>query len=426
MASSNEVPASITTTETENQVEGGFLLDVVVTKGAAIFKLLSSEDETLLVWRNAFLVLNLGLHVVNGVAWLNLEGDGLASQGLHEDLHTTTETKNQVEGRLLLDVVVTKGAAILKLFSGEDETLLIWRDAFLVLNLGLHVVNGVARLNFKSNGLASQSLHKDLHTTTETENQVEGRLLLDVVVTKGAAILKLFSGEDETLLVWRDAFLVLNLGLHVVNSVTRLNFKGDGLASQGLHEDLHTTSETENQVESRLLLDVVVTKGAAILKLLSGEDETLLIWRDAFLVLNLGLHVVNSVARLNFKSDGLASQGLHEDLHTTTETENQVESRLLLDVVVTKGAAILELFSGEDETLLVWGDAFLVLNLGLHVVNGVAWLNLEGDGLASQGLHEDLHRSLNSNRRVKSRISCWILEKAEVYGGTPLFIAAER
>ena len=341
MASSNEVPASITTTETENQVEGGFLLNVVVTKGAAILKLLSGEDETLLVWRDAFLVLNFGLHVVNGVAWLNFKGDGLASQSLHKDLHTTTETENQVEGRLLLDVVVTKGAAILKLLSSEDKTLLVWRDAFLVLNLGLHVVNGVAWLNFKGDGLASQGLHKDLHTATETENQVEGGFLLDVVVTKGTAILKLLSSEDETLLIGWDAFLVLNLGLHVVNGVTWLNFKSDGLASQSLHKDLHTATETENQVEGGLLLDVVVTKGAAILKLLSGEDETLLIWRDAFLVLNFGLHVVNGVAWLNLKGDGLASQGLHEDLHTTTETENQVEGRLLLDVVVTKGTAIL-------------------------------------------------------------------------------------
>jgi hypothetical protein len=40
-----------------------------------------------------------------------------------------------------------------------------------------------------------------------------------------------------------------------------------------------------------------------------------------------------------------------------------VEGRLLLDVVVRKGAAVLELLAGEDETLLVRGDALLVLDL---------------------------------------------------------------
>ena len=60
----------------------------------------------------------------------------------------------------------------------------------------------------------------------------------------------------------------------------------------------------------------------------------------------------------------------------------------LLDVVVAEGAAILELLAGEDETLLVWGDALLVLDLALHIVDGVARLHLEGDGLTREGLYE--------------------------------------
>lgn len=34
---------------------------------------------------------------------------------------------------------------------------------------------------------------------------------------------------------------------------------------------------------------------------------------------------------------------------------------------------------------------FLVLNLALDIVDGVAGLHLQGDGLACQGLHENLH-----------------------------------
>ena len=62
--------------------------------------------------------------------------------------------------------------------------------------------------------------------------------LLDVVVLEGAAILKLLSGEDETLLVRRDSFLILDLGLHSLDSVGTLNLKGDCLPRQGLDEDL--------------------------------------------------------------------------------------------------------------------------------------------------------------------------------------------
>jgi hypothetical protein len=64
------------------------------------------------------------------------------------------------------------------------------------------------------------------------------------------------------------------------------------------------------------------------------------------------------------------------------ETEHEVEGGLLLDVVVREGAAILELLAREDEALLVGGNALLVLDLGLDVVDGVGRLNLEGDGLA--------------------------------------------
>ena len=87
-----------------------------------------------------------------------------------------------------------------------------------------------------------------------------------------------------------------------------------------------------------------------------------------------------------------------------------MKGRLLLDVVVAQGAAILELLAGEDQALLVGRDAasidrqstfpsprrhrcspLLVLDLGLDVVNGVRGLDLEGDGLAGEGLDKDLH-----------------------------------
>jgi len=48
-----------------------------------------------------------------------------------------------------------------------------------------------------------------------------------------------------------------------------------------------------------------------------------------------------------------------------------VESGLLLDVVVRQCTAVLQLLAGKDETLLVGGDALLVLDLGLDVLNGV-------------------------------------------------------
>jgi hypothetical protein len=390
-----------TSPEPEHKVEGGLLLDVVVAESPAVLELLAGEDEPLLIGRNALLVLDLGLDVLNGVAGLNVEGDGLACKGLDEDLHTSPEPEHKVEGGLLLDVVVAESPAVLELLAGEDEPLLIGRNALLVLDLGLDVLNGVAGLNVEGDGLACKGLDEDLHTSPEPEHKVEGGLLLDVVVAESPAVLELLAGEDKPLLIGRNAFLVLNLSLDVLNGVAGLNVEGDGLACKGLDEDLHTSPEPEHKVEGGLLLDVVVAESSAVLELLAGEDEPLLIRGDALLVLDLGLDVLNGVAGLNVEGDGLACKGLDEDLHTSAEPEHKVEGGLLLDVVVAESSAVLELLAGEDEPLLIRGDALLVLDLGLDVLNGVAGLNVEGDGLACKGLDEDLHTSAEPEHKVE-------------------------
>jgi hypothetical protein len=75
---------------------------------------------------------------------------------------------------------------------------------------------------------------------------------------------------------------------------------------------------------------------------------------------------------------------------TTTETENQVQGGLLLDIVVRESAAILELLSSEDETLLIGGNTLLVLDLLLDVLDTVGSLDIKGDGLSGKGLYENL------------------------------------
>jgi hypothetical protein len=46
------------------------------------------------------------------------------------------------------------------------------------------------------------------------------------------------------------------------------------------------------------------------------------------------------------------------------------------------------LLAGEDQALLVWGDALLVLYLGFHIINRVAALDLEGNSLSSKGFDD--------------------------------------
>ena len=68
-----------------------------------------------------------------------------------------------MEGGLLLNAVVAEGARALELLAGVDETLLLGRDALAVLDLLLHVGDGVGRLDVQRDRLAREVLDEDLH-----------------------------------------------------------------------------------------------------------------------------------------------------------------------------------------------------------------------------------------------------------------------
>jgi hypothetical protein len=164
-------------------------------------------------------------------------------------------------------------------------------------------------------------------------------------------------------------------------------------------------------MEGRLLLNIVIRESTAILELLSGKDETLLIGRDSFFVLNLGFDIVDSVGGLDFKSDGLARESLDEDLHASSKTENEVESRFFLNIVVRKSATIFELFAGEDQTLLIRRNAFFILDLAFDIVDGVRRLDLKSDGyigLATRHSKKDRKGGLLLPVRVLTKICMFI------------------
>merc|ERR1712180_77495 len=338
----------VSSSEPKNEMESGLLLDVIIGQSSSVFELFSCEDQPLLIRRDALLILDLGLHVLDGIGWFNLEGDGFTGQGLHKDLHTSSQPQDKMECGLLLDVVVRQSPAILQLFTSKDQSLLVWWDAFFVLNLSLDILNGVRGLNLEGDGFTGQRLHKDLHTSSKPEDKVEGGLLLYVVVGKCPSILQLFTSKDQSLLVWRDSFLILDLSLYVLNGIRRLNLEGDSFTGQCLHENLHTSSKPEYKVESGLLLYVVVRESPAILQLFTSKDQPLLVWGDAVLVLDLSLDVLNGVRRLNLEGDSLTGQGLHKDLHTSSQPQDKVKCGLLLDVVVRESPTVLQLFTSKD------------------------------------------------------------------------------
>ena len=122
----------------------------------------------------------------------------------------------------------------------------------------------------------------------------------------------------------------------------------------------------ENQDKSAILRDVVVLESAVILEMFSSVHETRLArgFEVSWMCLNAQDHVfdaLDGVGGIDVDSDDPAGHRLGKHPHSATQSEHQVKSALLLDVIVGETAAILELFSSENETLLIWGNALLVL-----------------------------------------------------------------
>jgi hypothetical protein len=93
--------------------------------------------------------------------------------------HTTTEAEDEVEGALLLDVVVGEGPAVLELLAGEDQALLVRGNPLLVLDLGLDIVDGVGRLDLEGDRLTREagivSAHVATYETPRPPPQVKGK-----------------------------------------------------------------------------------------------------------------------------------------------------------------------------------------------------------------------------------------------------------
>ena len=83
-----------------------------------------------------------------------------------------------------------------------------------------------ARVGRSTGWLATADVH---HAAAQ-----DGRLLLDVVVREGVAVLELLPVEDESLRDERGALLVLNLGLDVASRSVGLGLRLVGLDCGGL------------------------------------------------------------------------------------------------------------------------------------------------------------------------------------------------
>jgi len=91
-------------------------------------------------------------------------------------------------------------------------------DLVILQNSELHLLLLVLELL----GLRVRLLLSLLSTSPQSQDQMQGRFLLDIVVGQSPAIFQLLSREYQALLVGRNTLLVLDLGLHIVDRIRGL------------------------------------------------------------------------------------------------------------------------------------------------------------------------------------------------------------
>ena len=74
-------------------MQRGVVADVVVVNRLPVLKLLSAEYDPLLFRGYPLLLGDLRLHLLDGLPLLDLDGHGLACEGLDEELHPTAQFK---------------------------------------------------------------------------------------------------------------------------------------------------------------------------------------------------------------------------------------------------------------------------------------------------------------------------------------------
>jgi len=83
-------------------------------------------------------------------------------------------------------------------------------------------------------------------------------------------------------------------------------------------------------------------------------------------------------------------------IHATPQAEDEVKRRLRLNVVIGEGPAVFQLFSGENQSLLIGRYSFGILNRSFYTFDGDVPVQIQVYRLAGQRLDVYFHRGSTS------------------------------
>ena len=116
----------------------------------------------------------------------------------------------------------------------------------------------------------------------------------------------------------------------------------------------HANEETELSASNLLLWSDVTVMSALSLSAVDG------LWWESDVALS-----ANHLLTLELSGEGSKIWLNFHLTHTSaSKSEDEMESGLFLDVVIGKSSSVFELLTSEDESLLIWGNTFFILDLG--------------------------------------------------------------
>ena len=147
-----------------------------------------------------------------------------------------------------------------------------------------------------------------------------------------------------------------------------------------LASDLHTSSQSDKEMEGGIHLDVVVGDGSSILKLLPFKDKSLRIDVNSQSFVNLGFDAVDCVKWLHSKGDGQPGQSFHLDLNlrrASFGTVDLLEVGTFGNVIICKLPFIEQRLTDKEQWQIIARHSLLFHDLFLETLNCGVWLDLD-------------------------------------------------
>lgn len=134
-------------------------------------------------------------------------------------------------------------------------------------------------------------------------------------------------------------------------------------------------------------MDIVVTKCPSIVKFPLIEDKPLQVDGNSLFIFYPSLDEFNRITWLSLNLNRLTLQCFHTYSSYLLNPEYKMKESLVLNIIVTKCPSFIKFLLIKNKPLLLQKNAFFIFDLGLHILNRFARLNIKMNDFPCLSLH---------------------------------------